>query len=175
MAAKSIEIIPHIVAEEIFVSLGFGSLMTNIARLKNQVTFRVFDESWIESTITPFPTNKAINMKAFSFLRIFILVFTILVTVGASNPIEERGLRQDLKSYLVTFTHPDTPDHIIDSAINAIIQAGGKVTHRFKKLIKGFSTDAPPEVVNTYSTTSEAQQWGIIVEEDSVVGIVGQD
>jgi len=40
---------------------------------------------------------------------------------------------------------------------------------------RGFSTDAPPEVVNTYSTTSEAQQWGIIVEEDSVVGIVGQE
>lgn len=40
---------------------------------------------------------------------------------------------------------------------------------------RGFSTDAPPEAVNTYSTTSEAQQWGIIVEEDSVVGIVGQD
>ena len=40
---------------------------------------------------------------------------------------------------------------------------------------RGFSIDAPPEAVNTYSTTSEAQQWGIIVEEDSVVGIVGQD
>jgi len=33
-------------------------------------------------------------MKAFSFLRVFVLVFTILVAVGASNPIEERGLRQ---------------------------------------------------------------------------------
>ena len=27
--------------------------------------------------------------------------------------------------------------------------------------------------VTLYSTTSEAQQWGILVEEDSVVGIVG--
>lgn len=33
-------------------------------------------------------------MKAFSLLRIFVLVFTILAAVGASNPIEERGLRQ---------------------------------------------------------------------------------
>jgi hypothetical protein len=68
-----------------------------------------------------------------------------------------------------------------------MLRAGGKVTHRFKKLIKyvhewihglisrGFSIDAPPDAVNTYSTTSEAQQWGIIVEEDSVVGIMGQD
>ena len=40
---------------------------------------------------------------------------------------------------------------------------------------RGFSIDAPPDAVNTYSTTSEAQQWGIIVEEDSVVGIMGQD
>jgi len=71
--------------------------------------------------------------------------------------------------------------------MDAIVRAGGKVTHRFKKLIKyvlllgsftnpvrGFSIDAPPEAVSTYSTTSEALQWGIIVEEDSVVGIVGQ-
>jgi len=71
--------------------------------------------------------------------------------------------------------------------MDAIVRAGGKVTHRFKKLIKyvllfgaftnplrGFSIDAPPEAVSTYSTTSDAQQWGIIVEEDSVVGIVGQ-
>jgi hypothetical protein len=63
------------------------------------------------------------------------------------------------------------------------------VTHRFKKLItyvslrgrsdtnstRGFSIDAPPDAVTLYSTTSEAQQWGILVEEDSVVGIVGQD
>lgn len=40
---------------------------------------------------------------------------------------------------------------------------------------RGFSIDAPPDAVNTYSATSEAQQWGIIVEEDSVVGIMGQD
>jgi hypothetical protein len=31
MAAKSIEIIPHIIAEEMFVSFGFGCLMTNMA------------------------------------------------------------------------------------------------------------------------------------------------
>lgn len=29
-----------------------------------------------------------------------------------------------------------TPFSIVDSAIDAIIQAGGKLTHRFKKLIK---------------------------------------
>jgi hypothetical protein len=40
---------------------------------------------------------------------------------------------------------------------------------------RGFSIDAPPDAVNTYSATSEAQQWGILVEEDSVVGIMGQD
>ena len=68
-----------------------------------------------------------------------------------------------------------------------MLRAGGKVTHRFKKLIRyghewvaglmyrGFSIDAPPDAVNMYSTTSEAQQWGIIVEEDRVVGIMGQD
>lgn len=63
------------------------------------------------------------------------------------------------------------------------------MTHRFKKLIKylarscllmlifvrGFSADAPSDALNTYSTTAEAQQWGILIEEDSVVGIVGQD
>lgn len=40
---------------------------------------------------------------------------------------------------------------------------------------RGFSIDAPPDALTTYSTTSEAQQWGIIVEEDSVVGIMGQE
>ena len=78
---------------------------------------------------------------------------------------------------------------IIDAAIDSIVRAGGRVTHRFKKLLKyrskfgrvtsnscrGFSIDAPPDAVSTYSTTSEAQQWGLIVEEDSVVGIMGQE
>jgi hypothetical protein len=41
--------------------------------------------------------------------------------------------------------------------------------------VRGFSADAPSDALNTYSTTAEAQQWGILIEEDSVVGIVGQD
>ena len=40
---------------------------------------------------------------------------------------------------------------------------------------RGFSIDAPPDAVDIYSTTEEAQRWGIIVEEDSVVGIMGQE
>jgi hypothetical protein len=101
-------------------------------------------------------------MKVFSLLRVIALIFAFLAIVSAFNPVDARGMRQgetlpavnhtnviDIKSYLVTFTHPDTPDRcllpvdslltpfsIVDSAIDAIIQAGGKLTHRFKKLIK---------------------------------------
>lgn len=61
----------------------------------------------------------------YSVVRLFALIFALLAIAGASNPIEERGLRQggtsnqpseqlnsqiDLKSFLVTFSHPDTPD-----------------------------------------------------------------
>ena len=68
---------------------------------------------------------------------------------GETLPAVNHTNMIDFKSYLVTFTHPDTPDRylfpvnslltplsIVDSAIDAIIQAGGKLTHRFKKLIK---------------------------------------
>jgi hypothetical protein len=161
------------------------------------------------------PSTSGTIMRFFSLISIISLIFALLAVVGASNPVEPRGMRQG-KWGLSSNTKLETSNHtllrslipipqtgiyslafqpvdivsIITSAIDTIVRAGGKVTHRFKKLIKyllnktkeaqanshrGFSVDAPPDVVNLYSTTSEAQQWGIMVEEDEVVGIVGQD
>jgi hypothetical protein len=78
---------------------------------------------------------------------------------------------------------------VINAAIDTVVRAGGKVTHRFKKLIKcvrfvgewlantsrGFSADIPQNALTVFSTSPDAQEWGFLMEEDSVVGILGQD
>ncbi|SPO05315.1 related to serine proteinase inhibitor IA-2 [Cephalotrichum gorgonifer] len=72
------------------------------------------------------------------------------------------------KSVLVTYNR-EAPrlTALIDQAKDAILKAGGKITHEFK-FINGFHAIVPSDVVETI------QQWGgeyITVEEDQRVTI----
>ncbi|KAI9730928.1 MAG: hypothetical protein M1818_008002 [Claussenomyces sp. TS43310] len=69
------------------------------------------------------------------------------------------------KAVIVTYP-ANTPNSVIDQAMNAIKSAGGIITHEYK-LIKGFAAKAPEKVLETVSA------WGVeynaVVEDDGLV------
>ncbi|OJD20016.1 hypothetical protein AJ78_00032 [Emergomyces pasteurianus Ep9510] len=71
----------------------------------------------------------------------------------------------------VLVTYPEnTPCSVIDQAVQAVKDAGGKVTHQFE-LIKGFAATGPSTVFEMVSTLSEKfRPW---IEDDQVVTTFG--
>ncbi|CAM1509264.1 Fc.00g030030.m01.CDS01 [Cosmosporella sp. VM-42] len=70
------------------------------------------------------------------------------------------------KSAIVWFEDDSTPDSVVNEAKNALIKAGGKITHVYS-IIKGFAVIAPEQALVSVQT------WGtehhIRVEEDEMV------
>ncbi|ESZ98545.1 hypothetical protein SBOR_1077 [Sclerotinia borealis F-4128] len=69
----------------------------------------------------------------------------------------------------VIVSYPDnTPNDVVQKAMDAIRAAGGVITHEYK-LIKGFAAKAPAQVLVSVQT------WGndyhAIIEEDQVVTV----
>ncbi|KAF2085794.1 hypothetical protein K490DRAFT_67391 [Saccharata proteae CBS 121410] len=73
------------------------------------------------------------------------------------------------RSVLISYPK-DTPDHIVNQAKDAIVNAGGMITHEYK-LIKGFAATAPAKVLES------VQVWGAeynaLIEEDMEVHALG--
>ncbi|KKZ59180.1 hypothetical protein EMCG_05427 [[Emmonsia] crescens] len=71
------------------------------------------------------------------------------------------------KAVMVTYPK-DTPNSVIEQAMQAVKDAGGTITHKFE-LIKGFAATAPAAVLEAVSALSEAfRPW---IEEDQIVTI----
>lgn len=62
-------------------------------------------------------------MRTFSLIRIFALVFALLAVVGASSPVEPRGIRQG-KVYLSFNTNLETSNHFLLHSLIRIPQTG---------------------------------------------------
>jgi len=87
---------------------------------------------------------------------VFALLALLTVVISAALP---------QKAVIVSY--PDeTPNHVVDKAMGAIVAAGGKITHEYK-LIKGFAAKAPAGILDTI------QIWGndfhAVIEEDQIV------
>jgi len=77
---------------------------------------------------------------------------------------------QPQKSVIISFPS-DTPYHIVDQAKEAVLKAGGVVTHEYK-IIKGFACTASAkafEMVNAMADSAYMPR----IEEDQVVSING--
>ncbi|KAL1955618.1 hypothetical protein VTO42DRAFT_8351 [Malbranchea cinnamomea] len=72
-----------------------------------------------------------------------------------------------LKSVVITYPK-ETPDSVVQKAKQAILDAGGKITHEYN-LIKGFAADVPEEAVNSISALDAT--YAPNVEEDKVYTI----
>ncbi|EEY17893.1 conserved hypothetical protein [Verticillium alfalfae VaMs.102] len=70
-----------------------------------------------------------------------------------------------MKNIIVWAQDDTTTDAMIEKAKSAIIDAGGKVTHIYSTLIRGFDAIAPAKVVEAIS----AFDAGLKVEEDQIV------
>ncbi|KAF7558624.1 hypothetical protein G7046_g5542 [Stylonectria norvegica] len=70
------------------------------------------------------------------------------------------------KSAIVWFENDSTPDSVVNEAKQALIKAGGKITHVYT-IIKGFAVIAPEKALES------VQVWGtehaIRVEKDEMV------
>jgi len=93
-----------------------------------------------------------------------LTIFSVLAFVAATLAVQ-----MPLRSVIVSY--PDnTPDSVVDQAMDAIKAAGGMVTHEYK-LFKGFAAKAPAKVLETVQTWGN--EYHAVVEEDQMVSIVG--
>jgi hypothetical protein len=73
------------------------------------------------------------------------------------------------KSVLVTYP-PETPDSVVTQAKQAIVDAGGIITHEYT-LIKGFAAKVGEKVLGSVSAWGKDYQ--VLVEEDQEVHKMG--
>ncbi|KAB8241436.1 hypothetical protein BDV35DRAFT_384950 [Aspergillus flavus] len=67
----------------------------------------------------------------------------------------------------IVVTYPiDTPPSVLEDAMESIISAGGRITHRFRD---GFSADAPESAVQQISVQSA--KYNPTIEKDLTVSI----
>ncbi|ORY10565.1 hypothetical protein BCR34DRAFT_485403 [Clohesyomyces aquaticus] len=71
------------------------------------------------------------------------------------------------KSVIISYPG-NTPQSVVDKAMDAIREAGGQITHTYT-IIKGFACHAPAAVLE------QVQAWGseynAVIEEDQIVTI----
>ncbi|KAF7868336.1 hypothetical protein EAF04_004868 [Stromatinia cepivora] len=91
-------------------------------------------------------------------MKLALLSTFIFATAALSAALPQKA---------VIVSYPDnTPDDVVQKAMDAIKAAGGMITHEYI-LIKGFAAKAPAQVLVT------VQSWGndyhAIIEEDQIV------
>ncbi|KAF2792153.1 hypothetical protein K505DRAFT_308170 [Melanomma pulvis-pyrius CBS 109.77] len=69
------------------------------------------------------------------------------------------------KSVIISYPN-DTPQSVVDDAMESIEKAGGKITHKYN-IIKGFACEAPVSSLETVSVMNT--EFAASIEEDGVV------
>ncbi|OAL74037.1 hypothetical protein A7D00_2066 [Trichophyton violaceum] len=72
-----------------------------------------------------------------------------------------------MKSVIVSFGN-EAPDSVVQKAKEAILAAGGKITHEYS-LIKGFSGEMPESVMDQVKAMDA--RYPATIEEDQVVSV----
>lgn len=94
-----------------------------------------------------------------------ILVTALLALPALATSTEQRP---------VIVTYPEsTPDKIIEEAMEAVRQAGGKITHEYN-LIRGFAAHVSDEMLDIVHSLGDGQHAPTI-EEDKIVSINGHE
>ncbi|KAI9734863.1 MAG: hypothetical protein M1834_001943 [Cirrosporium novae-zelandiae] len=96
--------------------------------------------------------------------NIFTLFFALLLMVTAVLAVA-----QPEKSVIVTYP-PETPNYLISDAKEAIIKAGGIITHEYT-LLKGFAATCSVKALEAVKAMGE--KFPPMVEEDQIVTAVG--
>jgi len=93
----------------------------------------------------------------------------LIAYLAAALTIISGALAVDVQKQVIISYPDDTPDWVIAEAKEAIIKAGGAITHEYN-LIKGFAATAGEKILA--NVKAMGSQFQALVEEDQVVGIV---
>ncbi|GAO46334.1 hypothetical protein SAICODRAFT_30261 [Saitoella complicata NRRL Y-17804] len=100
-----------------------------------------------------------------------VLIVLVVGIVGAFAEAAPMGsLKQETKAFIVRYAS-NTPEKVIDAAIENIKSIGGELTHRYT-LFKGFSAVAPVDAI--YALKAEESPFLQDIEEDQLVTIADQ-
>ena len=94
-------------------------------------------------------------MKSLSFLVALLTLFSTALAV-------------EIRKQVVVSYPPETPDSVVNQAKQAIIDAGGVITHEYT-LIKGFAATAGEKVLDSVQALS--QEFVALVEDDQVLSV----
>ncbi|OCL08749.1 hypothetical protein AOQ84DRAFT_354327 [Glonium stellatum] len=90
-----------------------------------------------------------------------LAIFSLLVVLLATYAMAVAPQKSVIVSY------PDnTPDSVLSKAKQAVVEAGGVITHEYK-IIKAFACNAPAAILETVQAWGS--QYNAVVEEDSMV------
>lgn len=94
-------------------------------------------------------------------MRFFAFLVPALTALASAAPVEKQ------KQVIVSYPN-ETPNWVIDQAMQAVREGGGIVTNQFE-LIKGFSATVAQSVLNLVQTMNN--EYKAFIEEDYVVTI----
>ncbi|KAK4934344.1 hypothetical protein LTR66_015629 [Elasticomyces elasticus] len=92
-------------------------------------------------------------------MRLFL--FSFLVALFAAFALASAPTKQ----IVVTYEDPNTPQSVIDAAMQAIKDAGGVITHEYN-LFKGFAAKASEKAIEVVKTAGD--KYIPIIEDDIV-------
>jgi len=93
----------------------------------------------------------------------------LIVYLAAALTIISGSLAVDVQKQVIISYRGDTPDWVIAEAKEAIIKAGGVITHEYN-LIKGFAATAGEKILA--NVKAMGSQFQALIEEDQVVSVV---
>jgi len=90
---------------------------------------------------------------------------SLLTLIPALLAIGATAVSTPQRSVIVSYPE-NTPNSVVDQAMNAINDAGGMVTHQYT-LFKGFAAQAPAKALDTVQAWGK--DWNAVIEEDEIV------
>ncbi|KAK9347328.1 hypothetical protein V1522DRAFT_401777 [Lipomyces starkeyi] len=79
-----------------------------------------------------------------------------------------------LKSYIIQYKILDTPDSVVNFAMNAIKELGGSITHEYNTVMRGFTITIPSGIASkgilaAFKEKAASKDFPFTIEEDKPV------
>lgn len=109
-----------------------------------------------------------VKMKFVSVASVVLSVFALSSAVEADGG--RSGSREGLSKFIVVFEKGlETPDRIVKAAEERLKSIGAYITYEYNTVLKGFAVTAPADVMTTFATEDNNDEYPFIVETDKEV------
>ncbi|KAK9492911.1 hypothetical protein V1508DRAFT_125528 [Lipomyces doorenjongii] len=80
------------------------------------------------------------------------------------------------KSYIIQYKSLDTPDSVVNFAMNAIKELGGSITHEYNTVMRGFTITIPSGIASAgvlaaFKEKAASKDFPFTIEEDKPIHI----